>query len=70
MPAGDVGVAGYKVYKGGKYLATTDVTSLRFNGKWDRTYTFSVSALDAAGNESALSQPVKVPLSIAWIRSQ
>lgn len=70
MPAGDVGVAGYKVYKGDKYIATTGNPSYRFNGKWDRTYTFSVSALDAAGNESELSQPVKVTLSIAWIRSR
>jgi hypothetical protein len=69
VPDDDAGVVGFKVYKGGSEIATTGEPSYLFNGKWGRTYAFSVSALDAAGNESAPSQPVKVTLSRAWISS-
>lgn len=69
-PADNVGVVGYNVYRNDKLIATTDEPSHRFNGKWRRTYTFSVSAIDAAGNESALSPTVEVTLSSAWVRNQ
>ena len=53
----DVAVAGYKVYRGGVYLTTvltgtsTSDTGLSGNSQ----YCYSVSAIDAANNESGLS---------------
>jgi hypothetical protein len=69
VPDDDVGVVGSTVYKGDREIVTTGEASHLFNGKWGRAYTFSVSALAAAGHESVLSQTVKVRLSSAWISS-
>jgi len=50
------GNAGYKVYKGGTYHATTTSTSYEVTGLTNGTsYCFKVSTYDNAGNESVLS---------------
>ncbi|HEX9043447.1 MAG TPA: hypothetical protein VF802_00345, partial [Candidatus Limnocylindrales bacterium] len=55
----NVGVQGYRIYRGGTYLATVGPvgsTSVSDTGLTAGTaYTYTVSALDAAGNESAQS---------------
>ncbi|MEZ4825146.1 MAG: PKD domain-containing protein [Bacteroidia bacterium] len=57
----DTGVAGYKVFVDGVYLATTANTSYAISGLADNTeYDFQVSAFDAAGNESAPSPALTV----------
>ncbi|WP_231926821.1 glycoside hydrolase family 9 protein [Micromonospora siamensis] len=62
-PATDnVGVTGYRVYRGGTVLVgSTTGTSLAVTGLTAATaYTFTVVAVDAAGNVSAASAPVTV----------
>lgn len=55
----DVGVAGYKIYRDGSYLTTVSGTSYTNGGLASATsYSYRVSAYDAAGNESALSSSV------------
>ena len=54
----NVGVVTYKLYESGNPWRTTTGTSYTFRGRKGRTYAFSVSAVDAAGNESARSEPV------------
>jgi len=56
----NVGVAGYKVYRNGQYIATvTDGTSYNDTGLKPATkYKYTVSAFDAAGNNSAQSAVV------------
>ncbi len=50
----NVGVTGYKVYSGAALLGTVTATSANVTGLTaGTTYTFGVSAVDAAGNESA-----------------
>lgn len=58
----NVGVIGYKVYKGGVLEATLgNVSSYQATGLTaETTYQFTVSALDATGNESALSNTLSV----------
>jgi chitodextrinase len=54
----DVGVTGYRVYRNGLLLgtsATTSYTDLTVSAA--TSYTYTVSALDAAGNESPQSSP-------------
>ncbi len=52
----NVGVTGYKVYRDGSLVGTTDLTSYSDTGLADMTtYSYQVSAFDAAGNESARS---------------
>ncbi|MBI4689286.1 MAG: DUF1566 domain-containing protein [Nitrospirae bacterium] len=52
----DVGVAGYKVYRNGTYLKTATTTSASDTGLSPSTnYCYSVSAYDAAWNESGQS---------------
>jgi hypothetical protein len=52
----DVGVAGYDVYRDGAPIGTTSGTSYRDTGlSPDTTYSYAVSARDAAGNSSARS---------------
>ncbi|MET1260675.1 fibronectin type III domain-containing protein [Flagellimonas sp. DF-77] len=58
----NVGVTGYKVYQNGANVATIgNTTSYQVTGLSSATaYTFSVTALDAAGNESASSTTINV----------
>ena len=52
----NVGVAGYNVYQNGAKIATTGATSIALSGLPQlTTFSFGVSAVDAAGNESAVS---------------
>ena len=57
----NVAVDGYKVYTNGADPITVSATSTTMTGLAPGTqYTFTVSAFDAAGNESAQSEPVQV----------
>ncbi|MBI2640367.1 MAG: fibronectin type III domain-containing protein, partial [Candidatus Sungbacteria bacterium] len=57
----NVGVAGYKVYRSGSYLASVTSTSYTGLGLTAGTsYSFTVAAYDAAGNVSAQSSPISV----------
>ncbi len=50
------GVAGYKVFRNGQYLTTVNALEYADQGLAPQTaYRYQVSAVDAAGNESALS---------------
>ena len=52
----DVGVAGYKVFRNGTQVATTTAPSYQDTGLSEATsYSYTVSAFDAAGNESPRS---------------
>ncbi|HCC04798.1 TPA: hypothetical protein DEP58_00650 [Patescibacteria group bacterium] len=52
----NVGVTGYKIYRNGTYLTTTTSTSYNNTGLTASTaYSYRVSAIDAAGNESSQS---------------
>jgi chitodextrinase len=56
-----VGVIGYHVWRGDSVIATTTSTSFTDSGLWpDAPYSYTVSAFDAAGNESARSAPASV----------
>ncbi|MCO5970842.1 glycosyl hydrolase family 18 protein [Actinoallomurus soli] len=55
----DVGVTGYRVYEGSTVVATTTSTSATIGGlAASSSHTYSVTARDAAGNESAKSATV------------
>lgn len=58
----NTGVTGYKVYKGGALEATLgNVSTYQVTGLTaSTTYSFTVAALDAAGNESTASNSVSV----------
>src|SRR5438309_4804397 len=52
----NVGVSGYRVYRGGTQIATTSTTSFANTGlSASTTYSYTVAAYDAAGNLSAQS---------------
>lgn len=52
----NVGVTGYDIYRGGVYLASSSTNSYTVTGLTaSTTYTFTVSAKDAAGNNSGQS---------------
>jgi chitodextrinase len=52
----DVGVTGYRIYRNGTEIATTTDTNYSNNGLVPSTsYTYTVTAYDATGNESAPS---------------
>src|SRR5437773_2613566 len=54
----NVGVSGYRVYRGGTQIATTSATSFANTGLApSTTYSYTVAAYDAAGNVSAQSSP-------------
>src|SRR6266513_1458036 len=54
----NVGVSGYRVYRGGTQIATTSATSFTNTGvSASTTYSYTVAAYDAAGNVSAQSSP-------------
>src|SRR5438445_6287455 len=61
-PAADnVGVTGYRVYRNGTFVASPTGPSARIVGlSAGTTYSFTVAAVDAAGNASALSAPLSV----------
>src|SRR2546430_4790137 len=61
-PATDnVGVTGYRVYRNGTLAASPTGTSVSITGlSASTTYSFTVSAVDAAGNTSALSPPLSL----------
>ncbi|MGD0488469.1 MAG: fibronectin type III domain-containing protein, partial [Syntrophorhabdales bacterium] len=53
------GVAGYTIYRNGAEVGTAVGTSYNDTGlSPDTTYTYTVSAYDASGNQSAQSTPV------------
>ena len=58
----NVGVTGYYIYRNGvKVGSTTGTTSYSDNNLFgSTTYTYYVTAFDAAGNESAASNPISV----------
>ena len=65
---GGSGLAGYKIYRGGSYIATTSATNYTDNSVSGSTaYSYTVSAYDNAGNNSAMSNtaPVTTPDTIA-----
>lgn len=52
----NMGVAGYKIYRNGSMIGTAGITSYSDLGRSSSTtYTYAVSAYDAAGNTSGLS---------------
>jgi chitodextrinase len=54
----NVGVTGYKVYRNGSQIATSATTSYTDTGlSPSTTYSYTVSAYDAAGNSSSQSSP-------------
>ena len=60
----NVGVTGYTVYQDGVSIGTTGSTSYSVSGLTaSTTYTFTVTASDAAGNESAASSGLNVTTS-------
>ena len=61
----NVGVTGYRIFQNGTSIATVgNVTSYQATGLTeDTTYSYTVSALDAAGNESNQSNSVSVTTS-------
>lgn len=62
----NAGVAGYDIYRGTTLAGSTATTSYTVTGLTAATaYTFTVKAKDAAGNESAASQPLSVTTSPA-----
>ena len=57
----DIGVTGYNIYQGSTKIATVTETSYKVTGlKVNSRYTFSVKAIDKAGNESASSNSITV----------
>ncbi|WP_338239211.1 fibronectin type III domain-containing protein [Persicobacter diffluens] len=57
----NVGVLGYHIYQDGFIIQTVSATSYKVSGLNTSTnYTFAVSAFDAAGNESELSESISV----------
>ena len=56
----NVGVAGYNVYRDGVFVGSTS-TKTKYNDTGltpNTTYTYTITAFDAAGNMSAQSTPV------------
>jgi hypothetical protein len=56
----NVGVSHYNIYEGGQRIATSTGPGYSFSARKGKWYTFEVSAEDAAGNESADSDKLKV----------
>jgi glycosyl hydrolase family 99/fibronectin type III domain protein len=73
----NVGVTGYRLYRGGTQVGTTPATRFTFDGLTaDTGYTFAVAAYDAAGNSSGrarvqaktagLSFPIRAAFYYPW----
>ena len=61
-----VGVTGYKIFKGGLPIGTSPSTSFAITGLTAATlYSFTVSAYDAAGNNSAVSSALPITTTAA-----
>lgn len=61
----NIGVAGYNIYKDGTVTATRVGNTATISGLTASTaYSFQVSAVDAAGNQSALSSSVSVTTTV------
>ncbi len=59
----NVGVTGYRIYRGGVFLGESTVTNYSDNLVSDgHTYSYNVSAFNAAGYESGHSSPVSVTI--------
>ena len=56
----NVGVAGYKIYRNGIQIGTSVGTTYTNTVRPSTTYTYTVSAYDAQGNESAQSDAVQI----------
>jgi chitodextrinase len=59
----NVGVSQYNIYRDGNYLASVNGAALTYSDAAVQgltTYTYTVAALDQAGNASAVSDPVSV----------
>ena len=57
-----MGVSGYRLYRDGTQIATTQSTSYMFTGlTCDTSYTFSLEAFDAAGNASSRARGPEAP---------
>ncbi|MFC8078471.1 discoidin domain-containing protein [Streptomyces sp. NPDC057307] len=57
------GVTGYSVYRDGKLVSASGTTSVRLSGLTaGTTYSFRVTARDAAGNESPKSRAIEVTM--------
>ncbi len=57
----NIGVAGYKIYQNGSNISSTSGTSISITGLTAATtYLFNVTAYDAAGNESAMSNTISI----------
>lgn len=57
----NVGVSGYRIYQGSTLIGTVSGTTLSYDATGlaaNTTYTFTVRAIDAAGNESANSNSI------------
>lgn len=48
----NVGVVGYKVYRNGSEIGQTSKTAIQYDDQQSGLYTYGVSAIDKAGNES------------------
>src|SRR4051794_7007290 len=63
----NVGVTGYQIFRNGTQVATSTTTSYTNSGLAASTsYSFTVKAVDAAGNVSAASTPSRHPAPPAW----
>ncbi|MFF2433341.1 discoidin domain-containing protein [Streptomyces sp. NPDC058107] len=59
----DTGVTGYSVYRDGTLVSAAGKTSVRLSGlTGGKTYSFQITARDAAGNESQRSQALQVTM--------
>ena len=59
QPSADTGVKGYKIYRNGQYLKSTEALSFSDTGlQANIKYCYKVSAYDGADNESAQSTDV------------
>jgi len=62
----NVGVAGYRIYRNGTQVAASGTTSYTDTGlQSGTTYSYTISAYDAAGNNSAQSSPPAAAITLA-----